>query len=473
MSGPYRQSVSATSPVRHRLYTLLVALLGLNLTLLAYVVYGHPVYGYLGLAYAPLSFDAYVLSSLMAILPALVLPADLKRPSDLVSWIIYFFCYIPTTIIFPASGLLANTTVFAYLISFFAGMILIIGIPRLRVPTFSIPSALSRAFPVVLLSCFILLSVYIVIQNYSIMRFVGFSDVYDQRFLGAETVGLSAYAMGNLSGAINPLLVSLGLLQRKKLYLVLGVIGQLLVYSVMAHKFVLISLVYIPAFYFMLYFRGDPLSSPPPSLLPIGLSFSAALLLGLCFASISFFVPSIGLFEDMTALLLMRLVLLPASLGPQYALFFDSHPLTLMSHVGLGKLFFVSPYLDQISIEIGYFLNNGAKGMNANVNFFSFDGTASFGILGPALIGIIVGSTLLLLNMFSRRHSIAIVSLSSSTLAFTLTESSYFTTMITGGGLLLIVLLYLLNVNNQPLAPSDNRKYGISLPRPAGVFGHD
>ncbi len=459
--------------MRQRLYSLFLAFLGLNLALLAYVVYGHPVYGYLGLAYAPISFNAYALSSLLAVLPALVLPTDLKRPSDLASWIIYFFCFIPTAIVFPASGLLANATVFAYLISFLAGMMLIITIPRLRVPSFSSPLAHRRTFPLVLLSCFMLFSVYILIQNYASMRFVGFADVYSQRFLASETVGFSAYAMGNLSGSINPLLISLGLLQRKKLYLALGVIGQLLVYSVMAHKFVLISLLYIPAFYFMLNFRGDPVGSAAPSLLPIGFSFSMALVLGLCFQIIAFLIPSIPLFEELTSLLLMRLVLLPAALAPQYALFFESNPLTLMSHVGLGKLFFDSPYSSQISIEIGYFLNNGVKGMNANVNFFSFDGTASYGIFGPALMGIVVGLTLLLLNMLSRRHSMAVISLSSSTLAFTLTESSFFTTMITGGGLLLIVLLYLLNVNIHPLALGEIPNYSTSLHQPLSGLGHD
>lgn len=94
-------------------------------------------------------------------------------------------------------------------------------------------------------------------------------------------------------------------------------------------------------------------------------------------------------------------------------------------------------------MEVGSFLVGGGVGMNANANFFASDGVAALFTLGPACMGLLVGLLLRLVNKIVGTDDLPLAAICSSGFAFTLSELSLFTSLLTGGGFLLIVLLYL------------------------------
>lgn len=397
----------------------------------------------MGLSYVPLDLTGFVLLALFAAFPAAALPVYFARPGDVIVWILFFFCYVPSITLIIASGLLTFERLVLYLISYCVGMIVIIRLSALKLPMLKRPLLKPAVFVSVLVIIYLSLNAWIILENHSTMRLVGWGDTYTQRFAGASNIGTSGYALGMVAGAVNPMLLSYGLYTKRRWLIALAVIGQVLAYMVLAQKFIFLSLIYIPAFYFLFGGRDSLLRPRPVKLIWIGVSFIVVLALGMvCWIfSVSTNSPFL---EDLAALLVMRLVLLPGALSAQYSFFFENNPLTYMTHVGFGRLFFTSPYGPELGLVIGSFLADGGDGMNANVNFFANDGTASFGVIGPTIMGVVVGATISFLNMIPRREHILICSVALTTFAFSLREGSYFATMLTTGGALGFILTFLL-----------------------------
>jgi hypothetical protein len=413
------------------------------------LIYGHeifvnPVYGYLGLPYVPLDIGGYLQLMTIVALPGFLLPRALIRVSSLVIWIIYYFCFIPVVTMVAITGLLSTDKVALLQFSVVVGFVAIVLIPKIPLRPIAVSPYPPHRFWLLLVGLFGLLNVWIIVQNASVMTLVSVGDTYTQRFAGSETVGLSAYAMGITSGSINPFLMAYGLLNRKWRFLLMGMLGQLVIYSVMAQKFVMLSVLYIPGFYLLM---GGSKNVATPLSVPmwrIGVLINILLVLSLVIAESIQVRDNSGALDVICDIILMRLFVLPGALVAQYALFFDNNPVTYSTHIGVLKFFFESPYLREVSLEIGSFLAHGGQGMNANSNFFGYDGVASFGLVfGPALAGIFVGAILLVLDLLAGTEQPTLMALTATCFAYTLCESSAFTTLVTGGGFVFFLLAYL------------------------------
>jgi hypothetical protein len=413
------------------------------LTLIAHAYYGFPVYGYLGLPYVPLVIEEIIFLILLAAIPGFFLPQKANAPSDFVVTVIYYYCYVPAITMMLATGLLNGTFLAAHLGSIAIGFLLVIFLAGRSGKPFRSPKMSSRAFVALLILLYLVFSIWIVLENYRTMRLVGFLDVYDQRALGGENIGTSGYALGMMAGAVNPLLMAYGLFTRRPLLFILGFSGQFLCYSVAANKIMLSSVAYIPAVYFLIGGRRAHAAQAVPSLTWMGPAYVSIILVGLFLATL--YYQSYAVWVDAIASqILMRLLLLPGALTAQYAHFFETNPLTYMSHVGFGRLIAGSNYAESVSQTIGNFMAGGERGQNANVNFFAYDGIASFGPYGAPIIGVIVGYTLRLFNKAVRHSMVNVATLGLAAFAFNIAEGSYFSGMLTHGGGLLLILLYVM-----------------------------
>ena len=413
------------------------------LTVFAHAYYGYPVYGYLGMPYTPLGIEHYMMLLVLAGIPGFFLKQRATKPGDFAVSVIYFFCYIPAISLGTCSGLLVGEAYAAHILCLFIGFCTLQYLAQMPVSSFRRPHIRPAAFICIVLFFYFWFLAWIVAENYSTMRLAGFFTVYDQRSVGGQAIGTSGYALGMLAGAVNPLLMSYGLFGKRRFLLFLGIVGQFVCFSVAANKIMIFAVIYIPVMYFLVGRRAGHLSHKFPPIVWMGPAYMFLLLVGLGFATIYFQTLSINA-DAFASQLLMRLILLPGSVTTQYAVFFQTNPLTYMTHVGFGRFIADSPYAQEVSLVLGAYLADQDRGMNANVNFFAYDGIASFGPIGMIVMGFIVGATLSIANRLVRRDMLHVVLVSMSALSFQMAEGSYFSAMLTYGGGLLFALFFLM-----------------------------
>lgn len=429
------------------------------------LIYGHatyigPVFGYLGMPYTAMSYEEYLQLFVLIAISALFLPLKWTQVADFLVWLIFFFTYIPSITMTASMGILSSSSTLFLESSLTIGFCLLAWIATIQVEPFKPVRVRRTEFWIFLLTLAFWLLLWIIAQNHTTMNIVSVDDIYTQRFAGAETVGASAYAMGIIGNTVAPFLMSYGIYKKKLLVVAGAILAEVIVYSVQAQKFVLLSVLYIPAFYFLL---GGRKNLDEPRRVPI--SRAGMVALGLLVFSV--FVSIGRTQEDVVAggvlqracdIVLVRLFALPGALVAQYANFFEYYPITYFAHVGIGKFFMTSPYLREVSLEVGAFLANGLTGMNANANTFASDGVTSFGLIGPVVAGVLVGLVLSLLNRFAGRNETPLLAIASAPFVFAIGETSVFTSLLTGGGVMTMIVLYLYRSGCESSAPLTSEK---------------
>jgi hypothetical protein len=449
----------------------LTILLEIELLIYAHSTFVAPLYYYLGIPYSEIDTTEHLWLIAMVLFASLFLPQNFQRVSGLISWLLFVFCFVPSLVMSTIIGVLRPEILFQLQMSLLTGMIAILAIPRPAATHFPVTTISSTNFWVIVMLLYFGFIGWIIGTNYGNMNIVGMADVYVQRFSANGNVGASAYAMGILSGSIDPFLMAVGLVQRKPLLFILGALGQVVVYAVLAQKFVFLSIFYIPGFFYLLggrKFREDPSSA---RLSRLAILSVVILLVGSVIMSFRRSDGSQAL-DDMGTLLLMRQFSLPGGLVAQYAAYFTDHPLTYFTHISIVKAVFGAVYTRDVGLEIGSYLVNGGIGMNANANFFASDGIAALYLLGPVTMGIVVGLCLRFFDMVVGREQLAIAGLTLTAFGFSLSESSLFTSLLTGGGFLCLPVLYLFRSSNagrvEPVAhPRQGFQGVVNQKRPA------
>ncbi|MGE0457324.1 MAG: hypothetical protein AB7O56_03870, partial [Bauldia sp.] len=227
-----------------------------------YVAWASPAFYYFGFTYAPST--STVAAALVAIAVfAFALPRSIGRLSDFVIWLIFMGIYIPMVMTAGMQGTsLDNATLLiaSLAVSFF----LIVKIPRIYVrPPFRLATTYSsdRFFLMVCVLYFLILFYYMYSYG-SLLSFSTFGEIYEQRarYAGAQSTALAVYATGWLATALNPYLIATGLLDRsKRLWLFIGIFGQLLVYMGSAGKIVF-AIVLVTLCFFAFVVRNGGIS---------------------------------------------------------------------------------------------------------------------------------------------------------------------------------------------------------------------
>ena len=89
--------LSTVSPIStSRMFLLLACAAHVAAFVWIYESYVSPTFSYLGFTLTPMSSAKYWLSFLLATLPGVWMPLDLRRPSQFIHWIIYLLVYVPS-----------------------------------------------------------------------------------------------------------------------------------------------------------------------------------------------------------------------------------------------------------------------------------------------------------------------------------------------------------------------------------------
>jgi hypothetical protein len=327
------------------------------------------------------------------------------------------------------------------------------------------PRLLQRSFWKVLIFITVALTIWLMVVFRHNLQIVSFNDIYDLRFAASdiEEGTLVNYAFMPLTGAINPFLMGYGLFYGKRWIFLIGVAGQLLIYSVLGTKGSILSIIFVPGIYLLLRLKMFPLG--------LTLALSSLVLIGT--VCLLFFIldpepgtiPAIVLF-----VVLARTLSMGGLVTAQYFDFFLRNPYTYWSHLKVIDWFVHYPYKYGVGQEVGI-AYSGTTALNATAHFYATDGIEAAGLVGLLVVGLVSAFVFWTLDSASQHRDTRLAVLVTTYAAFNLANISMFTSLLSGGLAMLIVCLYLLP-NRLMAAPQLKVRRGIRDQGLAGEFSH-
>ncbi len=415
---------------------------------LSYIHFIEPNFNYQGFIYSPKEQIYVFIAFIFAILPSLILPLYLSKPSSFIIWLLYLMVYIPIQlIIIYTSSIIYQHNILYFQIILMLSMLFISIVPRLPtlpLPRFFIPSWL---FWLGVLG-FLALAYVDLFKTFGFQRPTAhLTDVYRVRLEARETLAnagrWTGYAMRWLSEAINPFLIAVGLSNRRWLLLTLGVVGQILIYSFDATKSTLGSILLIVAAFYLLSRSFRVRAS----------RFVFALFL---------VFPLVAVLDSLlgqpifTGLLTRRLFAVPGLLTSLYYDYFSNHSYFYWSHTIYAQLLgFTNIYSNYVSpgFLIGdvYFHNPAG---NANANLWA-DGYANAGFLGIAIITLLLMLILWIYDSISKKKDLRVALLLIAMPAYAITNTSLLTSLLSHGWLPALLLMWYFPTSNHKVRSKD------------------
>lgn len=440
---------------RPRLAVMAVAALYIVSFHFAYLLYLEPVFGNFGFRYDQTSRALLGLAWFLAWLPSLWLSAESRKPTSFTYWLLYLAVLVPSILVPAYVGRLAPAELVRLMIYLTASYALVGYFHRLEPLRIHRRTMSPELFHLALLAPALLLTLYLAVKLHGQFRLVSFGNVYDQR--AASTAAMSVadrYVTMWLATGFFPFFLTYGLLRRKPLWLVSGIGGQLLIYSLTALKNVAV----MPVIYLVLYFALRKQRR-------LGL-FAATGAVGLLIVSLILYTTTDSHWTLLLgAIVLMRTFGVPGLCTQQYYEFFSAHPLTYFSQVTGVGLLIPYPYSRSIYYEIGDAFYRNPE-LSANAHFWALDGISSLGLPGMLLMSVLCGLVFWVFDSLGEIAGRPFVTLLLIAFGIQITNGSLFTTLTTGGGLIAAFYLYFLPEDFRPEedAPASNTRLTKGVP---------
>jgi hypothetical protein len=403
-------------------------------------------WAYIGFDYAPLAMPTLVGLLLVSGIPAMLLARQPRSVAEFGAWILYFTLFMPAMIIPALQGWTAGAAAAELFLVVLASTILFILLTRSPARPFRIPRFEHSTFWIVVISLFVLLHGSIILSLGGLMSFAGFEQVYEQRSAAAEaTNGLLAYVLSNTSGALNPFLIATGIAERKWWRVALGTVGQVIVYSTLAGKIVLVSILVIAGVF--LLFDKEGRIRP----MRMGLGLCVVALIGLPLTAS--YDPINGNFNSIIDLVYVRTLYLPGVLVGAYYDFFSQYPVTYFSHSIVGRAFVEYPYGQlQVGQVIGAYVTPSAsyEVNDYNANFIAADGITSLGLYGIPFAILLAVAVLRLFDRLLGQIDFRVRCAALVPFLMWLADGSLLTALLTGGGISLTLLTWLWGGTRSP-----------------------
>jgi hypothetical protein len=392
-----------------------------------------PVYGYQGYTFNWPDVETMAWVVTLSMLPLLVIPLEIFKPSVLILWWIYLTAYVPSMVMpaimlsMPASQLMPLQ------LSVLCTMLILCTVPyasTLVLPDFFIsPSIFWWTFGIVWTVCIAILVTNIslsrVLSNYAFMLMSDGGSEYLVRSDYMAQVNLNGRYLGyvgrELVEALDPFLISFGLISKRWWMLAIGIFGQLFYVGQTGMKEVPVAIVLLVSVWLLRKYWPR---------------FGLAALLGItgliAFSTSFDLVTNSGRF---TALVTRRAVAGPGQLTSYY---FEHY--SQVAHSGHSFTGSSSSQVYGPPREIGFYYF-GSENVDANANLWA-EGFAEFGIPGIFAFALILAISLWIYDSIAARGSFELAVLLAVIQADALSNSSPLTILVTHGGLLTGVLIY-------------------------------
>jgi len=415
--------------------------MGLFFLAFLYVVVLHVVYtrlvsvqwSYMGYVYNDPPILDVVMAWLASSLIGLWMPVDINRPSKVVYWMLYLFVIIPvilTTVYINGAFLDPFLRISLPILVSFLSIGFFYKIPLLKVRKLRISN---QTFWTCLVLALLVSYAYVLAIFGPHLEFVSIfsEDVYSTR-LAARNVArgeLIGYVMVWSGKVLNPFLIAYGLNSKKYFPVVVGICGQILLYSADASKITLLSMLVFFGLFLLL----------SKSRKQAGLNIFVVII---CVVMVSCLLDYFLNSNVFVSLLGRRQIFTHGLLTTYYFDFFSTNP---KAHMGYNKLlsnFVDYSYTEAPSFLIGHYYF-GSSSMNANENFWAY-AYADFGYFGLFVYGIIVGVLFWLCDSLTSPVPIQFSAIVVFSPLFSLVNGSLFTSLLTHGILLLLVFLWVI-----------------------------
>lgn len=417
---------------------------------MAHRYYLYPIWDYYGFTYyAPGPAETGLILTLL-VSCASVVPVAMERPSSIVVVLLYIVVYVPTVVLTPCLNSTALDQYGASLVLLaigFAGASIasraargsvdkLPGVSRSEIRLGPGDAVLTNSFVIAwLVSGVVLIATYYPVMSLAI----GIEETYEQRALGTSTGLLLGYVQTYYSTVLSPALLALGLIRRKYLLILAGVIGCVVTYMIAAQRTVILLPVAMIALYLAVTRRSAAMRSTSMLLMFL------AVLVGLitAYADDNLIVSLLAMF------LVNRTLAQPGLTFSQYLDLFGSQGFTWWSHVRGLDLFVAPPpgfQIDEFWPNLGRIIGERVydnPNLNANANLFSGDGVAAAGALGVIAIAIVFAAWLVALDRASKQWDQRFAVLVMAPVGLALTNAHFFTTMLSFGGLFWTLLFVL------------------------------
>jgi hypothetical protein len=399
---------------------------------LSYTTIIVPRFGYLGYSYSSPAPASEAGMLLLALLPALLLPVTLRRPSSYVLWFLYTIVLIPAMLMpiytsaldWPAAVRLGIVMLVCFLLLLAAARL-----PRVRIPALRMPESL---FWLGMLG-FVALALLAIRAVFGVpLSIPTLAEVYQRRDQFKATVEGSGsgvvYLIVWLANVINPLLMARALLARRWVWGMIGLISQVALFSISGFKSVLLAPVLLVGLAVILSDRGKS----------YGVRFLTVLVL---FVGLGLVLDPVLPVNPLTNLFVRRLIVTPGVLTGHYVAFFSSHPQALLGY-GVFRHLADNVYGHSPALVIGELLSPGQT-LDANANFWA-DAFANFGYGGMLIFSVLLGTILWLYDSLALGKRLGYSVLLIAMPTFSLTNSALLTCLATHGlGLALAVVALL------------------------------
>ncbi|MDZ4234681.1 MAG: hypothetical protein U1C73_13215, partial [Dietzia sp.] len=349
-----------------------------------------PSFGYLGYRYSQPNLSAAVLTVVLTYICSLALPLKLVRPSATVLWILFVVAVAPIVLMSPYTGLLDETTALTLSGTVTFSFVLTCVITRAHRPGRGWRMTISSTDLWLVLGIISAITYVTAASTVGLsLEFVGLLDVYDVReqyVSELQGAGLLSYLLITQSNVINPFIMARGIYSGRWSLVMMGVVGQMVLYSATGFKTILFSVAAI--FVIALIHRSN-------------LRPSGALMLwgATSLVAVASLVDSLSSSNLLTSLFARRFLMTPGMLTTAYVAFFDQNPKALLDH-SILEPWVQYPYDTSPPRLIATFLiNSPATSMNANL--FA-DGFANFGWLGIVGAGLVLAAYLCILDWAAR-----------------------------------------------------------------------
>jgi hypothetical protein len=366
----------------------------------------------------------------LAALPSLWLPIELKRPSQIVYWLLYLLVLVPACLV-PINALDDQSKgpiiLAVCLVAVFALAGMVYRLPLLPLPRLHLESyEFNTLFALMSVTFYALM-----IASFGLhFHYVSFEDTYSVRAEFTDTLSrepsLVAYAIGWQAWVINPFVMAMGLRSRRVSWVLAGAAGELAIYSITAFRAMFFAAGLL--LYLLWAMRSNQ---------AFGTRLAAtwtAIFAGA--GALKFF----GYALMPEAFVGVRMTALPGLLTGYYYEFFSSHPQVHLGHSVL-KWFVDYPYAVEPPYLIGYlYLHNASEDANANL---WADAYANFGYAGIICFTLLFAIVLWLYDSMAVGRDMRLAALVIGMPAFALANGGLLTCLLSNGMGLAMLLVYL------------------------------
>jgi len=397
-----------------------------------------PVWGYEGFTYETpnpaLLGTTYVLAGVLCALS----PLKIRRPSQVIYWVLYFTVYIPGLLVPLFLQLDSDLTLLLLQLSMTAGMLAIALSYRLRLVTLQRHPANPRLFWTIFAAVFLVCNAAAIAVFRNNLHLASLQEIYSARYQARgvfEQNPAIGYISQLLANVLNPLLIARGLESRRKILTGIGILGELIVYSIAVSKASLLAPFVIIGLYYSL--KTDLGGWVPKATLSL-----VGMLLGLTTLVIG---AKPGVLFNIATIAIARTIAAPGMLIGQYQYFFETQPHTYLGHVTGFNLLVPNPYSLPIGMEMSAFYGvktSNDRGMvNENANLFATDGIGGFGLVGIPIIAILCAAVFWVLDSCARDYTKKFCVSALAMQIVSLGNVSLFSTLL-GNGLIAWILLF-------------------------------